>query len=80
MDGKELVELHRWDRSAEPAEARDEDQLQLRGHRSGDPHEEVVEAAVVEVVLDARATDPPDAAVDYDELSVVEVPELGRRP
>ena len=39
-----------------------------------------MEAAVVEVVLDPGAADPADAAVDDEELAVVEVAELRRRP
>src|SRR6185312_5492922 len=39
------------------------------------PQEEVVEASVLEVVLDARATDPPDASVYHDELAMVDVAE-----
>ena len=42
--------------------------------------EEVVEAAVVEVVLDPGAADPADPAVDDEELAMVEVTELRRRP
>ena len=79
MVGKERVELPLRDRAAEPAEAREEDELELRDHRPGEPHEEVVEAAVVEVVLDPAAADPADPAVDDDELAVVEVAELARR-
>ena len=80
VGGKQGVELLQRDRSAEPAEAGDEDELQLRDHRPGHPDEEVVEAAVGEVVLDPGATDPAGAAVDHDELSMVEVPQLRRRP
>ena len=75
MDGEEGVELLGRDRSAEPAEAGEEDQLELRGHRAGHAHAEVVEAAVVEVVLDPGAADPADPAVDDEELAVVDVAE-----
>ena len=42
--------------------------------------EEVVEAAVVEVVLDPGAADPADAAVDDDQLAMVDVAELAHAP
>jgi hypothetical protein len=68
------VEPLRRDRAAEPAEAGEEDELQLRDHRAREADEQVVEAAVVEVVLDPGAADPGDAAVDDEQLAVVDAP------
>ena len=67
-------------RPTEPAEARDEDQLELRDHRAGDADEQVVEAAVLEVILDPGAADPADAAVDDDDLAMIDVSEPGEVP
>jgi hypothetical protein len=39
-----------------------------------------VEAAVLEVVLDAGSTDPPDGPVDHDDLPVVDVREVADVP
>ena len=39
-----------------------------------------MEAAVLEVVLDSGAADPADAAVDDEQLAVVDVPEPGQVP
>ena len=78
--GKSASSSSRPDRSAQPAEGREEDELQLRDHRAGQPHEEVVEAAVVEVVLDPGTADPADAPVDDDELAMVDVAELAHAP
>ena len=61
--------------AAEPAEAREEDELELRDDRPLDADEEVVEAAVLEMVLDPGAADPADPPVDDDDLAVVDVPE-----
>ena len=52
-------------------EARQERRLRLSHDVSGDSHHHVVEAAVVEVVLDARAAGPCDRPVDDVELSMV---------
>jgi hypothetical protein len=60
--------------------AREEDELQLGDHGSRHPEEEVVEAAVVEVVLDSGAADPTDAAVDDDEFTMIEVSEPAEVP
>jgi len=49
--------------------------LQLRRDGTRDAQEEVVEPPVVEVVLDARATDPAHTTVDDDEFAMVDVPE-----
>ena len=80
MVWEERVELRCRYRPAEPAEAREEDELQLARDRAGDAQKEVVEAAVVEVVVDPGAADPPDPAVDDQVLAVVDVPELFNRP
>ena len=78
--GEQRVELGGGHPSAEPAEARDEDELELRDDRAGDADEEVVEAAVLEVVLDPGAADPAGPAVDDDRLAMVDVAELGEVP
>ncbi len=69
---EERRQLLRRHAAAEPAEAGDEHELELRDDRPGHAHEQVVEAAVGEVVLDPRATDPADAAVDDEQLAVVD--------
>ena len=66
--------------AAEPAEAREKDELQLSHDGSRDAQEEVVEAAVLEVVLDPGSADPAHATVDQDDLSVVDVPEACQIP
>ena len=75
---EERLELGDGDRASEPAEAGEEDELELGDDRAGDADEQIVEAAVLEVVLDAGAADPADAAVDDDELAMVDVPERRR--
>jgi hypothetical protein len=45
-----------------------------------DADEEVVEATVLKVVLDACAPDPADPAVHHDELAMVDVPEPAHVP
>ena len=72
--GEEGVELLRRHGAAEPAEAGEEHELQLRDHRPREADEQVVEATVGEVVLDPRAADPADAAVDDEDLAVVDAP------
>ena len=62
-------------RPAVAAEARQERRLRLAHDVAGDAHHHVVEAAVAEVVLDARAAGPGDRAVDHVELAVVDAPE-----
>ena len=59
------------ERAAVPAEARQERRLRLADDGAGDAHHHVVEAAVLEVVLDPRAAGPGDGAVDHVELAVV---------
>jgi hypothetical protein len=78
--GEERVEFANGELAAEPAEAGDEDELQLGDHRPLDVEEQVVEAAVLEVVLDAGAADPADAPVDDQHLAVVDVPDRPKVP
>ena len=58
-------------RAAVTAEARQERRLRLPDDVAGDANHDVVEAAVLEVVLDACAAGPRDLAVDHVELAVV---------
>ena len=67
-------------RSAQPAEAGEEHELELVDDRARDADEQIVEATVLEVVLDARPTDPADPAVDDEHLAVIEVPERVQVP
>jgi hypothetical protein len=39
-----------------------------------------VEAAVLEVILDACAADPANSAVENDDLAMIDVPELAEVP
>ena len=48
--------------------------------RALDAHEQVVERAVLEVILDPGAADPADPAVDDHDLAVVDVPEAAQVP
>ena len=73
---EEGVELLGRDRAAEPAEAGEEDELELRDDRPGDADEQSWKRPSCEVVLDPRAADPADAAVDDEELAVVDAPQL----
>ena len=68
------------DAPPEPEEARDEHELELADDRPFEPHEQVVEPPVLEVVLDPCAADPADAAVDDDDLAVVDVPDGAEVP
>ena len=61
-------------------EARQERRLRLPHDVAGDAHHHVVEAAVLEVVLDARAAGPRDGAVDDVELAVVGAADLVLAP
>ena len=63
-------------RPALAAEARQERRLRLPNYVAGDPDHHVVEAAVLEVILDARSADPGDRSVDYVQLAVVDAAEL----
>ena len=74
---RRIIRRHR---AAVVAEAREEHRLQLARDRSGHADVHVVEAAVREVVLDARAPDPGDLAVDQDQLAMLDPPELVERP
>jgi len=55
-------------------------QLELCHHRASSPQEQVLEAAVLEVVLDAGSADPPDSAVDDHDLAVIDVAERSQVP
>ena len=72
------VVLERWvvglDRAAVIAEGGHEEGLELTRDRTGDADVDVVELAVGEVVLDARAADVRHPAVDEDELAVLDAP------
>ena len=52
-------------------EARQERRLCLPDDIAGDSHHHVVEPAVLEMVLDTRATRPDDRIVDHIELAVI---------
>src|SRR6185503_2294218 len=78
--GEQVMQGRESNLSAEPADARQEDELDLRDDRPGDTYEQVVKAAILEVILDAGAPDPPDAAVDDHELAVVNVPKRAEVP
>ena len=78
--GNSSATLSRRDVAAEPAQARDEDELQLRDDRPLDAHEQVVELAVLEMILDPGAADPADPAVDDDDLAMVDVSEAAEVP
>ena len=74
------------DRAAEPAKAREEHELELRHDGALEADEQVVEAAVLEVIFDPGAADPADAPVDDDRLAMVDVTDrrrfqrIGRTP
>ena len=72
--------LARRDLAAEPAQAGDEHELQLRDDRAFDADEQVVELAVLEVILDPGAADPADPAVDDHDLAMVDVPQPAQVP
>ena len=57
-------------------EARQERRLRLAHDIAGDAHHHVMEAPIVEVILDARAARPRDRAVDDVELAVIGPAEL----
>ena len=59
------------ERPAVAPEARQERRLRLPDDVSGHAHHHVVEAAILEVVLDPRAAGPRDGAVDDVELAVI---------
>ena len=68
------------ERAAVAAEARQERRLRLPDDVTGDAHHHVVEAAVLEVVLDPRAARPGNRAVDDVELAVVGAADLVLAP
>jgi hypothetical protein len=55
-------------------------QRKLRDDRPREADEEVVEAAVLEVVLDPGASDPADPPVDHEQLAMVDVAERAEVP
>ena len=77
---EEGIELGCPDVPPEPAEGGDEHQLQLGDDRAGNAYEQIVEAPVLEVILDPGAAHPADAAVDDRHLAMVDVPELAKVP
>ena len=77
---EQAVEVLGRNLAAEPTEARDEDELKLRDDGPGHTEEEVVEAAVLEVVLDPGATDPADTPVHEHNLAVVDMAQAGEVP
>jgi hypothetical protein len=70
---KQRVQIASRNATAQPAKARHEHELKLRDDRAGDAHEEIVEAAVLEVILDSGASDPADTAIHDDDFAVVDV-------
>ena len=62
------------------AKARQERRLRLPDDVTGDAHHQVVEAAVVEVILDAGSARPGDAPVDDVQLAMVGAAELVQAP
>jgi hypothetical protein len=80
QEREQAVELVAPNRAPEPVEAGQEEELELRYHRPGGAYELLVEAAVVEVVLDSSAADPADAAVHDHDLAMVDVPEARQVP
>ena len=77
---EQRLEIGRGNLASEPPEAGEEHELQLCDHRAGDAEEQVVEAAVLEVVLDAGAADPADSTVDDHDLAVIDVAEPAQVP
>ena len=62
------------------AEARQERRLCLPHDVAGDAHHHVVEAAVLEVVLDSGSAGPRDRSVDDVELAVIGAADLVLAP
>ncbi len=77
---EECIDFSGVDRPAEPAKAREEDELELRHQGPGHADEQIVEATVLEVVLDAGAADPANPSVDHDELAMVDVSQRAEVP
>ena len=78
--GEQLRNVVRGDLALEPAKAGHEHELQLRHDGAADADEEVVEFAVLEVVLDPGAADPADPSVHDDDLAVVDMPQSTQVP
>ncbi len=72
---QERIEVGARHGSTQPAEAGQEHELELVHDRTRDPQEQIVEATVLEVILEACPTDPADPAIDDEQLPMVEVPE-----
>ena len=68
------------DLALEPEQAGHEHELQLRHDRAFDADEQVVELAVLEVILDPGATDPADPPIDDDGLAMVDMPQPAQIP
>ena len=75
---EQFIEFLPENQHIQPAERRDEDELQLRSDGTRDAHEQVVEPSVVEVILYSRAADPADATVDDEGLAMVDASRVGR--
>ena len=73
--GEERRQLRRY-RPAVAVEARQERRLSQADDIAGDPHHHVMEATVLEVILDPGATRPGDCPVDDIELAVIGPPDL----
>ena len=77
--GEQAREVGRQ-RPAATVEARQERRLGLPHDVAGDAHHHVVEAAVLEVILEACAADPRDRPVDDVQLAMVDPAELAAAP
>ena len=77
---EERIELCVRHGPAEPAKAGEEHELELVDDGPRDAQEQIVEATVLEVILDARPADPTDAAIDDQQLAVIEVSERVQGP
>ena len=71
---EQLCDAVRWDIAAEPTQAGNEHELELRDHRAFDTNEQVVKRAVLEMILDPGTPDPTDTPVHDNELAMVDVP------
>ncbi len=79
---EEPVEIGRGlrQRAALEVPRQEEDRLELGDDRALDPEHHVVEPLVVEMVLDARGADVGDAAVNDDDLAMVELAQVVETP
>ena len=68
------------DLAPEPAQAGHEHELELRDDRALDANEQVVERAVLEMILDPGTADPADPAVHDDDLAMVDMPQPAQVP